>query len=202
MLDYWIEMGAAGYRLDVADELPDEFLDKLNKCVKKHGKEKLIIGEVWEDASNKESYGVKRRYLLGHQLDSVMNYPFRSAIMNYVKGGSPYDFRNSVMTIVENYPKPSVDVLMNSISTHDIERAINVLGGESCEGKSKDWMSGRMLTAEEYELGRNRMKVAMALQYFLPGVPCIYYGDEAGQQGYKDPFNRRCYQWVKRIRSC
>ncbi|EKC74457.1 amylopullulanase, partial [human gut metagenome] len=100
VLDYWIEMGAAGYRLDVADELPDEFLDKLNKCVKKHGKEKLIIGEVWEDASNKESYGVKRRYLLGHQLDSVMNYPFRSAIMNYVKGGSPYDFRNSVMTIV------------------------------------------------------------------------------------------------------
>ncbi len=197
VLDYWIEMGAAGYRLDVADELPDEFLDKLNKCVKKHGKEKLIIGEVWEDASNKESYGVKRRYLLGHQLDSVMNYPFRSAIMNYVKGGSPYDFRNSVMTIVENYPKPSVDVLMNSISTHDIERAINVLGGESCEGKSKDWMSGRMLTAEEYELGRNRMKVAMALQYFLPGVPCIYYGDEAGQQGYKDPFNRRCYQWGK-----
>ena len=197
VLDYWIEMGAAGYRLDVADELPDEFLDKLNKCVKKHGKEKLIIGEVWEDASNKESYGIKRRYLLGHQLDSVMNYPFRSAIMNYVKGGSPYDFRNSVMTIVENYPKPSVDVLMNSISTHDIERAINVLGGESCEGKSKDWMSGRMLTAEEYELGRNRMKVAMALQYFLPGVPCIYYGDEAGQQGYKDPFNRRCYQWGK-----
>ena len=197
VLDYWIEQGAAGYRLDVADELPDEFLDNLNKCVKKHGKEKIIIGEVWEDASNKESYGVKRRYLLGHQLDSVMNYPFRTAIMNYILGGSPYDFRNSIMTIVENYPKPSVDVLMNSISTHDIERAINILGGESCEGKSKDWMCNRWLTNEEYELGRNRMKCAMVLQYFLPGVPCIYYGDEAGQQGYKDPFNRRCYPWGK-----
>lgn len=197
VLDYWIEQGAAGYRLDVADELPDEFLDNLNKCVKKHGKEKIIIGEVWEDASNKESYGVKRRYLLGHQLDSVMNYPFRTAIMNYILGGSPYDFRNSIMTIVENYPKPSVDVLMNSISTHDIERAINILGGESCEGKSKDWMCNRWLTNEEYELGRNRIKCAMVLQYFLPGVPCIYYGDEAGQQGYKDPFNRRCYPWGK-----
>lgn len=197
VLDYWISLGAAGYRLDVADELPDEFLDNLNMCVKKHGREKIIIGEVWEDASNKESYGVKRRYLLGSQLDSVMNYPFRSAIMNYVMGGSAYDFRNSIMTIVENYPKPTVDVLMNSISTHDIERAINVLGGESCEGKDKDWMCNRWLTNEEYELGRNRMKVAMALQYFLPGVPCIYYGDEAGLQGYKDPFNRRCYPWGK-----
>ncbi|MGN1481414.1 glycoside hydrolase family 13 protein [Porcipelethomonas sp.] len=197
VLDYWISLGAAGYRLDVADELPDEFLDNLNKCVKKHGKEKIIIGEVWEDASNKESYGVKRRYLLGDQLDSVMNYPFRSAIMNYVMGGSSFEFKNSIMTILENYPKPSVDVLMNSISTHDIERAINVLGGESCEGKDKDWMCNRWLTNEEYELGRNRMKCAMALQYFLPGVPCIYYGDEAGVQGYKDPFNRRCYPWGK-----
>ncbi len=195
VLDYWISLGAAGYRLDVADELPDQFLDNLNKCVKKHGSEKIIIGEVWEDASNKESYGVKRRYLLGDQLDSVMNYPFRSAIMNYVMGGSVYDFRNAIMTIIENYPKPSVDVLMNSISTHDIERAINVLGGESCEGKDKDWMCNRQLTEEEYNLGKNRMKVAMALQFFLPGVPCVYYGDEAGQQGYKDPFNRRCYPW-------
>lgn len=195
VLDYWISLGAAGYRLDVADELPDQFLDNLNKCVKKHGKEKIIIGEVWEDASNKESYGVKRRYLLGDQLDSVMNYPFRSAIMNYVLGGSPYDFRNAIMTIIENYPKPSVDVLMNSISTHDIERAINILGGESCDGKDKDWMCNRVLTEEEYNLGKNRMKVAMALQFFLPGVPCVYYGDEAGQQGYKDPFNRRCYPW-------
>lgn len=197
VLDYWLSLGAAGYRLDVADELPDVFLDNLNRCVKKHGREKIIIGEVWEDASNKESYGVKRRYLLGSQLDSVMNYPFRSAIMDYVLGGSPYDFRNSIMTIVENYPKPTVDVLMNSISTHDIERAINILGGESCEGKDKDWMCGHWLTNEEYELGRNRMKVAMALQYFLPGVPCVYYGDEAGLQGYKDPFNRRCYPWGK-----
>lgn len=197
VLDYWISLGAAGYRLDVADELPDEFLDNLNKCVKKHGKEKIIIGEVWEDASNKESYGVHRRYLIGDQLDSVMNYPFRSAIMNYVMGGSPFDFRYAIMTILENYPKPSIDVLMNSISTHDIERAINVLGGESCEGKDKDWMCNHYLSQEEYTLGRNRLKCAMAIQFFLPGVPCIYYGDEAGQQGYKDPFNRRCYPWGK-----
>ena len=87
VLNYWLSKGAAGYRLDVADELPDEFLNNLRKCVKNYDKEKIIIGEVWEDASNKESYGVKRRYLLGDQLDSVMNYPFREAIINFVKGG-------------------------------------------------------------------------------------------------------------------
>ena len=176
-------------------ELPDEFHNNLRKCVKNYDKEKIIIGEVWEDASNKESYGVKRRYLLGDQLDSVMNYPFREAIINFVKGGSCHDFINSVMIILENYPQPTVDVLMNFVSTHDIERAINRLGGENCDDKSKDWMAERYLTPEQYAHGKNLLKAAMALQFFLPGVPSIYYGDEAGLQGYKDPFNRRCYPW-------
>lgn len=195
VLHYWLSLGAAGFRLDVADELPDQFLINLRKSVKKFDKDKVIIGEVWEDASNKESYGIKRRYLLGNQLDSVMNYPFREAIINYVRGGNPDDFENSVMTIIENYPKPSIDVLMNFVSTHDIERAINRLGGESCDDKSKDWMAERYLTPDEYRRGKNLLKTAMALQFFLPGVPSIYYGDEAGLQGYKDPFNRRCYPW-------
>ncbi len=195
VLRYWMKKGAAGFRLDVADELPDRFLDNLHKCVKGYDKNKIVIGEVWEDASNKESYGIKRRYLLGDQLDSVMNYPFREAIINFVKGGDTRAFIYSIMTIVENYPKPTIDVLMNFVSTHDIERAINRLGGESCEGKSKDWMAERYLTDYEYALGKKRLKAAMALQFFLPGVPSIYYGDEAGLQGYKDPFNRRCYPW-------
>lgn len=195
VLNYWLSMGAAGYRLDVADELPDLFLDNLRKCVKKYNDDKVIIGEVWEDASNKESYGIKRRYLLGNQLDSVMNYPFRDAVIEYVKGGAVQNLENSVMTIIENYPKPTVDVLMNFVSTHDIERAINRLGGENCDDKSKDWMSERYLNHEEYTKGKNLLKAAMALQFFLPGVPSIYYGDEAGLQGYKDPFNRRCYPW-------
>lgn len=195
VLNYWLSLGAAGYRLDVADELPDQFLDNLRKCVKGYDEEKVVIGEVWEDATTKESYGVKRRYLLGGQLDSVMNYPFRDAIINYVKGGPPQDLEYSIMTIIENYPKPAVNVLMNFVSTHDIERAINRLGGENCDDKSKDWMAERYLSHDEYTKGKNLLKSAMALQFFLPGVPSIYYGDEAGLQGYKDPFNRRCYPW-------
>lgn len=195
VLHYWLDKGAAGFRLDVADELPDQFLNNLRKSVKNYGKDKVIIGEVWEDASNKESYGIKRRYLLGDQLDSVMNYPFREAIINFVKGGPARDFIYSIMTILENYPKPSIDVLMNFVSTHDIERAINRLAGEYCDDKSKDWMAEKYLTEEQYRQGKNMLKVAMTLMFFLPGVPSIYYGDEAGLQGYKDPFNRRCYPW-------
>lgn len=197
VLDLWFSLGASGFRLDVADELPDEFLDNLRTAVKRNGEEKLLIGEVWEDASTKESYGVKRRYLIGKQLDSTMNYPFRSAILDYCKGLSGRDFSERVGTILENYPAPSVNALMNFVSTHDVERAINVLGGESLDGKSKEWQSTAFLSKEQYEKGRKRLKTAMALQFFLPGVPCIYYGDEAGLQGYKDPFNRRCYPWGK-----
>ncbi|MDE5754185.1 MAG: glycoside hydrolase family 13 protein [Oscillospiraceae bacterium] len=195
VLNYWLSLGAAGFRLDVADELPDEFLDNLRTAVKKNNPQKIVIGEVWEDASNKEAYGVKRRYLLGSQLDSVMNYPFRDAIINYIKGMSSRDFQNCIMTILENYPKDTIDVLMNFVSTHDIERAINRFGGESCDDKSKDWMAERYLNEWEYRRGKAMLQAAMAIMYFLPGVPSIYYGDEAGLQGYKDPFNRRCYPW-------
>lgn len=195
VLDYWMSLGAAGYRLDVADELPDTFLEMLNIRVKAFSADKIIIGEVWEDASNKESYGVKRKYLLGSQLDSVMNYPFKDAIIGFVMGQSPVIFRDRVMTILENYPKPSIDCLMNFISTHDIPRALTILGGDSAAGKDKDWQAEHYMNEGQYAEGRKRLKTAMVLQYFLPGVPSIYYGDEAGMQGYGDPFNRRCYPW-------
>lgn len=99
------------------------------------------------------------------------------------------------MGILENYPKQTVDVLMNFVSTHDIERAINRFGGENCDGKSKDWMAESWLSEAEYNRGKQLLKAAMVLQFFLPGVPSIYYGDEVGLQGWKDPFNRRCFPW-------
>jgi cyclomaltodextrinase len=124
-----------------------------------------------------------------------MNYPFREAIIAYMKGEAATTFRDRIMGILENYPKCTVDVLMNFVSTHDIERAINRFGGQPCDDKSKDWMASNELSPEEYERGKTLLKGAMVLQFFLPGVPSIYYGDEAGLQGWKDPFNRRCYPW-------
>lgn len=197
ILQRWIDKGARGWRLDVADELPDEFLDNLNKAVKAKGNDKIIYGEVWEDASNKESYGVRRRYLIGGQLDSVMNYPFKEAIINYVKYSDPVPFRDGIMTILEHYPKPSTDILMNFLSTHDTERILTRLAGEEVGWHNRDWQAERYLTPEQYVYGISLLKCAMVLQFFLPGVPCIYYGDEAGLEGYKDPFNRRCYPWGK-----
>ncbi len=195
ILQKWIDLGAAGWRLDVADELPDQFIDNLNRAVKAKGEDKVIYGEVWEDATNKESYGVRRRYLVGGQLDSVMNYPFKEAILNYVKDGNPDVLVDGVMTIVEHYPKPSTDILMNFLSTHDTERALTRLAGDDVGWNGREWQSEHSLSDEQFVFGISLLHCAMVLQFFLPGIPSIYYADEAGQEGYKDPFNRRTYPW-------
>ena len=131
----WLKQGASGWRLDVADELPDLFLDRLRQSIKTIDDDALILGEVWEDASNKQSYGHRRRYLLGSQLDSVMNYPFRTAILEFIQNGQGNRFFNRVMDIVENYPPQVTRLLMNSLGTHDTERAITVLAGETANGR-------------------------------------------------------------------
>ena len=191
----WLGLGAGGFRLDVADELPDIFLDDLKTAVKKAKPDALLLGEVWEDATNKISYGVRRRYLLGDQLDSVMNYPFAEAILEFCRTGNAERFMDGVMTIVENYPKQCLDVMMNHIGTHDTVRAITRLAGENSDYRDREWQSTHKLSFVEYSQGIERLKLAAALQYTLPGVPSVYYGDEAGLQGYRDPFNRGCYPW-------
>ena len=193
----WLRLGASGWRLDVADELPDEFLDEFRKAVKAEKADGLVLGEVWEDASNKSSYGKLRRYLLGEQLDSVMNYPFAGEVIDFIRDANAELFASRIMSIVENYPKEVLDVLMNHISTHDTMRAITALAGESCAYRDRKWQSTHSLGEREYRYGVMLLKAASAMQFALPGVPTIYYGDEAGMQGYKDPFNRRCYPWGK-----
>ena len=191
----WLRAGAAGWRLDVADELPDAFLDALRQRVKATDPDAIVLGEVWEDASNKESYGHRRRYLLGEQLDSVMNYPFRDAILGYLLGGSAADFINKVWSVVENYPPQTLRLLMNHIGTHDTERALTLLGGEPSYGRGRSWQAQQRMSPDQRALALRRMRLAALLQFALPGVPCIYYGDEAGLEGYKDPFNRHTYPW-------
>lgn len=198
ILRKWLRCGASGWRLDVADELPDIFLDDLRTAVKAENPDAVIIGEVWEDATNKFAYGKRRRYLLGEQLDSVMNYPFADAVLNFVKYGSAEAFENSVMSVAENYPPCVLHELMNHIGTHDTMRAITFLAGENAEGKDRAWQEkNNILSAEKFEKSIEMLKMASFLQFTLPGVPSIYYGDEVGMQGMKDPFNRACYPWGK-----
>lgn len=195
VLRYWLRRGAAGFRLDVADELPDEFLDRVRAAMKAENPNAFLLGEVWEDASNKISYAKRRRFLRGRQLDSVMNYPFANAIIHFVRGGSGFDFAETVTAICENYPKPALDTLMNHIGTHDTARILTVFGGEPANGRGRDWQAQQVLSPDDYSRAVNRLCAAAVLQYTLIGVPSLYYGDEAGMSGYGDPFCRGCFVW-------
>lgn len=193
----WLKNGAYGFRLDVADELPDKFLDEFTKSVKALNKDYLVIGEVWEDATNKFSHGGRRRYLLGDQLDSVMNYPFANAILTFMRYGVAENFMESIVTICENYPKQALHCLMNHIGTHDTARILTSLIYESIEHKPRHIQAQLKLTEQEYLTAKSLLKTATVLQYTLPGFPSVYYGDEAGLQGGGDPFNRGFFPWGK-----
>ncbi|MBQ8759352.1 MAG: glycoside hydrolase family 13 protein [Clostridia bacterium] len=191
----WIKMGISGWRLDVADELSENFLEELNRAAKQEKKDALIIGEVWENAADKVSYGKRRKYFRGGQLDSVMNYPVKYAIIDFVKDKNAEKFYNSVTDIYSSYPQCCSDVLMNLVGSHDTERILTILGGESPEGKTNAELSTKKMTPEQLSDGIRKLKVASVLQFTLPGIPMIYYGDEAGLEGYHDPFCRKPYPW-------
>lgn len=172
VISKWISLGASGIRLDVADELPDSFIKEVRKSLKQTNKDTVLLGEVWEDASNKFSHGEKRKYLMGKELDSTMNYPLRNILIDFALGND--DAFTSVkrfMSLYENYPKELLYSCMNILGSHDRERILTVL--------------------DDKEL----VKMLYTLLFFLPGVPCIYYGDEAGLTGEKDPYNRAAYPW-------
>ncbi len=196
---HWLKAGADGFRLDVADELPEEFLNLLKKRIREIKPDALLMGEVWEDASNKQAYGVRRRYFVDGSLDSVMNYPFRTAILDFVRdrdGGE--QFRNTVMSIAENYPPQVLLCNMNLLGTHDTPRILTALV-DDFQG-DRFAQAQRRLSRSQYVTAQEKLLMASFLQYMLPGSPSLYYGDEAGMEGHKDPFNRRTYPWGRENR--
>ena len=195
VIDTWLRRGAAGFRLDVADELPDAFIEKIRTAVKRVSPEKFLLGEVWEDATTKFGFDHRRTYLLGKGLDSVMNYPFKNSVLDFVKGKPAQQAANEILSICEHYPAPAINTALNFLSTHDTERALTVIADEPANGRGREWQSGRSVTGEAYEEGMLRLRMAYAIIYTLPGVPCLYYGDEIGMQGYRDPFNRAFFCW-------
>ena len=193
----WLSAGADGWRLDVADELPDEFIKILRREAKSEKSDALIIGEVWEDASNKVSYSEQREYLFGDELDSVMNYPFKDLFIGFLCGNiSSEQLSGGVMSIMENYPKCVLYSLMNSVSTHDTMRIKTVLGEPYIpENLSFEDKQNFRLSWSEESLAIKRVRLIAFLQMTFVGVPCIYYGDEIGMQGISDPFNRMPFTW-------
>ncbi len=194
VLHHWLRRGIGGYRLDVADELPDFFLEKLRCVVKEASADAVIIGEVWEDASNKIAYSERRKYLQGGELDSVMNYPLKDAIIGFVKSGKTSQLRETLFMLMDNYPKETLDCLMNILGTHDTARILTVFGGKECS--DKDEMATIFLSESEKAAAKRKVMMAAVLQFTLPGVPCIYYGDENAMEGHRDPFCRRCFDWL------
>ena len=193
----WTGRGVDGWRLDVADELSDEFLDELRHVVKKNtNNQGLIIGEVWENAADKIAYGNRRRYLSGDQLDSVMNYPFRNAVLALLRDGDAETFYHILTEIYASYPRVVSHSLMNLLGTHDTARILTLLGdGGKGECLPNDTLAHLSLTEEERENALTLIKLASVLQFTAYGVPSVYYGDEAGVEGYGDPFCRRPFPW-------
>ncbi len=188
----WLTNGASGWRLDVANEVDMEFWREFRDELKseemagagatlKDGEEPLILGEIWDDAS---------KYFLGDQYDSVMNYRFEGAILDFLKNGNAASTDEKLMAVQEDYPDEAFHALMNLMGSHDTPRAIYVLGGGTDTYERAEFDPNY-----DHELGVQRLKLAAVLQMGYPGAPTIYSGDEAGVTGSKDPDDRRTYPW-------
>jgi glycosidase len=196
VIRHWLKAGAKGYRLDVADELPDEVLAMIYRNARQTDPEAVMIGEVWEDATTKYSYGAKRHYALGGMLDSVTNYPLRNALVGFLNGrANAEDLKNFLVDQAANYPLPMYYALTNLLSSHDIERVRTALSARIDPHElSREQQASFVISDDQNKKGSQRQRLAAILQYCLPGVPCIYYGDERGMNGFLDPFNRETFQ--------
>ena len=192
----WLRAGADAWRLDVADELPDDFLRAIHAAARAEKPDAVIVGEVWEDGSNKIAYNVRRKHIWGGHCDGLMNYPFRTALLNWLQGGDAGDFKTAMETLREHYPHWAFYSAMNSLGTHDTPRILTLLGeGGDRRELSRDWRHAHRLDSEQRRKAADLLKLAAVILYAFPGSPTVYYGDEAGMEGFEDPFNRRTFPW-------
>ena len=191
---HWLRCGADGWRLDVADELPGDFIAGIRRAIEDEKPDGYLLGEVWEDGSNKVAYSQRRRYLLGRETHGLMNYPLRTALLRWLGGGDAAEFRESMETLRANYPPAAFYGAMNFLGTHDTPRILTLLGAEHIPA-AKEERAAFALSPAQLARGRAKLRLAGMLLYGFPGSPTLFYGDEAGMRGFEDPLNRGTYPW-------
>ena len=191
---HWLRCGADGWRLDVADELPGDFIAGIRRAIEAEKPDGYLLGEVWEDGSNKVAYSQRRRYLLGRVTHGLMNYPLRTALLRWLGGGDAAEFRESMETLRANYPPAAFYGAMNFLGTHDTPRILTLLGADHVPA-AKEERAAYALSPAQLARGRAKLRLAGMLLYAFPGSPTLFYGDEAGMQGFEDPLNRGTYPW-------
>lgn len=191
---HWLRCGADGWRLDVADELPGDFIAGIRRAIEDEKPDGYLLGEVWEDGSNKVAYSQRRRYLLGRETHGLMNYPLRTVLLRWLGGGDAAEFRESMETLRANYPPAAFYGAMNFLGTHDTPRILTLLGAEHIPA-AKEERAAFALSPAQLARGRAKLRLAGILLYGFPGSPTLFYGDEVGMQGFEDPLNRGTYPW-------
>ena len=203
IIDKWFSLGIDGLRLDVADELTDEFIEGIRHAVKRNKEDGFILGEVWKNPMR-----MNRGYIeSGYGMDSVMNYQLVDALIRYFKYSDVYKLDYIIKDILREYPTDTINTLMNFTSTHDISRAINIFStndfnqyGEWAWNLLKDdlnWCKNFNLTNLQYKQGKELYKAYIYTLAFMPGILSIFYGDEIGIQGIGNLANRKPYPWNK-----
>ena len=185
---YWISKGMDGWRLDVANEVSDETWQNFRDSVKALDSDAVIIGEIWDDAT---------KYLMGDMYDSVMNYQFRNAAVDFAKGGSASQATKALEKIRERYPEEAFYAMMNLVGSHDTTRILSYLNGIGDDRNQKDFDSAFPTYENTSSLAKSRQYIVAFLQFTYPGAPTVYYGDEIGMVGSDDPDDRRAFEWGK-----
>ena len=198
VIERYARYGIGGLRLDVVDELSDGFVRDIRARLLSVAPDAVLYGEVWEDASHKVAYGVRKQYYLGDELDGVMNYPLRTGLIEYLRDGKPSSLFYALCEVLPNMPKRAADLAMNLLGSHDTERILTALVGEPEDGYSMDEIAKKRLSPKAYQYGSQLLVLGYLVLCTLPGIPTVYYGDEVGMEGYRDPFNRMPYPWHKR----
>ena len=201
IIDKWFSLGIDGLRLDVADELTDDFIEKIRIAVKRNKEDGFILGEVWKNPMR-----MNRGYIeTGKGMDSVMNYSLIDAMIRYFKYGDVNKISYVIKDILNEYPKDTINTLMNFTSTHDISRAINIFAtndfqeyGEwawNLNNHDLNWCKNFKLTSEQYKYSRDIYEAYIFALTFMPGILSIFYGDEIGMEGIGNLANRKPFTW-------